>query len=164
MDTWQWVIVGGAALLLLAAAIVWWKRRPRRAITVDHIRVELHPAHIVDDSVVEVVWRAAISMTNTSRRPRALPTVAERATVRAGRRTYLATIYLDADAAEISPGEVTLAWVEWLLPAGKQPGNCQVHELRTLRRPRVWQLVCAVADTEVGECRPATQAPPGATR
>lgn len=116
MDVQFWIMLGAVAGG--AIAIVWWMRRPRRAFTIDQIRVELHGAHIVDDRVIEVVWRVALSMTNKSRRPRALPVFAERATVRAEHRVYLASVYLDADAREVSPGDVALAWVECVLPGG----------------------------------------------
>jgi hypothetical protein len=48
--------------------------------------VELHDARIIDDRVIDAVWRTAISMTNKTRRPRALPVFAEQATVVAARR------------------------------------------------------------------------------
>ncbi|MCC2032610.1 hypothetical protein [Microbacterium allomyrinae] len=64
--------------------------------------------HVVDDRVVEALWRAAISMTNKTRRPRALPLFAERATVKAGRRVYLSSVYLDADAIEVT--QATSRW------------------------------------------------------
>ena len=119
MDVWIWVVLAGAVAVLGAA--VSWKRRARRVYVINHVRVEMHPPCVVEDRVIEQVWRAAISMTNTSRRPRALPTFAERATVRAGRRDYLATLFLEADVDEADPGAVALAWVEVGLPAGVAP-------------------------------------------
>lgn len=115
MDVWIWVALGGAV------AAVWWKRGAHRVFVINHVRVEMHPPCIVEDRVIEQVWRAAISMTNTSRRPRALPTFAERATVRAGRREYLVTPFLEADVNEANPGEVALAWAEVVLPASVLP-------------------------------------------
>lgn len=143
VDVWIWV-----ALALVAAAPivgVWWKRRARRVYVIDHVRVEMHPACVVEDRVIEQVWRAAILLTNTSRRPRALPTFAERATVRAGRREYLATVYLDADEVEVNPREVSLAWVESVLPADVVPSLTRAVLLRQRRTPRVLRYAPARA-------------------
>lgn len=133
MDFWIWVVLSGAVVLALAG--VWWKRRARRVYAIDHVRVEMHPACVVEDRVVEVVWRAAISMKNISRRPRMLPMLAERATVRCGRRLYLATVYLEADASEINPGDVALAWVEFVSPAASPPRMLEIP-LSAQRRSR----------------------------
>ena len=135
MDVWIWLVLVGGLALLIAAVL--WKRRARRVYVIDHVRVEMHPACVVEDRVIEQVWRAAISMTNTSRRPRALPTFAERAAVRAGRREYLATVYLDADEVEVNPREVSLAWVESALPADVVPSLTRAVILRQRGTPRV---------------------------
>lgn len=116
MDGWIWaVLVGVSAVVVLA---VCRKRRARRVYVIDHVRVEMHPARVVEDRVIEHVWRAAISMTSTSRGPRILPVFAERATVRAGKRDYLARIYLDTAEIEVDPSAIALAWVEFMLPSG----------------------------------------------
>lgn len=137
MDGWTW-----AALVIATAStigITWWGRRARRVYMIDHMKVEMHPACVVDDRVVEQVWRAAISMTNTSRRPRLLPVVAERATVRAGRSVFLANVYLDADVHEGNPQSVALAWVYFALPNSTPAGRIDIdlltgeRLLRTLR-------------------------------
>lgn len=128
------------AVLVIATAsmvgLVWWKRRARRVYVIDHVKLEMHPACIVEDRVVEQVWRAAISMTNTSRRPRLLPVLAERATVRTGRSVYLANVYLDADVRELNPLSVALAWVEFALPGGMLPGVIVASRLRPDERAR----------------------------
>lgn len=134
MEVWIWVVLAGVTAL--PVAVVWWKRRARRVYVIDHVRVEMHPACVIEDRVIEQVWRAAISMTNTSRRPRALPVFGERATVRARRRAYLATVYLDADDIEVSPGVVAVAWVECVLPSDSVPTAIRTHVLhsRSARR------------------------------
>lgn len=119
VDVWTCVVLAMVAAVLAAGA--WWKRRARRVYVINRVRVEMHPACVVEDRVIEQVWHAAISMTNTSRRPRTLPMFAERATVRAGRREYLATVYLDADVIEVSPADVAVAGVECVLPSGSVP-------------------------------------------
>lgn len=109
-----------AALVIAAAStigVLWWKRRARHVYVIDHVKLEMHPPGVVEDRVVEQLWRAAISMTNTSRRPRVLPVLAARATVRAGRSVFLADVYLDADLHELNPRDVALAWVEFVLPS-----------------------------------------------
>ena len=76
MDGWMW-----AALVIAAAStigVLWWKRRARHVYVIDHVKLEMHPPGVVEDRVVEQLWRAAISMTNTSRRPRVLPVLAQR--------------------------------------------------------------------------------------
>jgi len=116
VDIRLWILLSLATGFV--AALVWCKQRARRrVVTMEHIRVELHGACIVEDRVIDGIWRAAISMTNNSRRPRVAPVFAERATVTAGRRAYLASVYLDADVSEVNPGDVALARVEFVLPA-----------------------------------------------
>ena len=148
MDGWFWILL--ACVAGVVVAIVWWKGRARRVFTIDHVRVELHDARIVDDRVIESVWHAAISMTNTSRRPRVLPVFAERATVKAGRREYLASVYLDADVSEISPGDVALAWVEFVLPADVVPRRCNIVQLRDPHSNRSYRLAVRSAGVMVG--------------
>jgi len=108
-----------AALVIATASmvgVVWLNRRARRVYVIDYVKLEMHPPCVIEDRVVEQVWRAAISMTNTSRRPRVLPVLAERATARAGRCVFLANVYLDADVHEVNPQSMALAWVEFALP------------------------------------------------
>ncbi len=135
MEIWTWVLVAG--LVLAATAAVWLKRRARRVYVIDHVRVEMHPACVVDDRVVEQVWRSALSMTNQSSRPRAVPNFAERSTVRAGRLEYLASVYLDAGDLEINPRAVALAWIEYVLPMDAVSGRARLALLGEDRRPRV---------------------------
>lgn len=149
MNVWSWVVLVGVAAVVAAGA--WWKRRARRVYVIDHVRVEMHPACVVEDRVIEQVWRAAISMTNTSRRPRASPTFAGRATVRAGRREYLATVYLDADEVELNPRQVSLAWVDSVLPADVVPGLTRAVLLRQRRTSRVLRFA---PECDSGDAQP----------
>lgn len=132
MEIWIlcFVVVGAVV------GALWRRLRPRRVFTIIHVRVEMHEAVVVEDRVIEAVWRAAISMKNVSRRPRMLPVFAERATVRAGWREYLATVYLEDDAGEVNPAEVALAWVECVLPVGACPGVLDGVLLCQRRRTR----------------------------
>lgn len=138
MDGWMWVVLVIATASTIGLA--WWKRRARRVYVVDHVKLEMHPACVVEDRVVEQVWRAAISMTNTSRRPRLLPVLAERATVRASRRIFLANVCLETDVDEVNPGDVALAWVDFVLPGGMAPGVVVVSRLGSdeSARPLRW--------------------------
>lgn len=156
MVVWIWVVLAVVAAVLIAG--VWWKRRARRVYVIDHVRVEMHPACVVEDRVIEQVWRAAISMTNTSRRPRALPTFAERAAVRAGRREYLATVYLDADDVEVNPRAVSLAWVESVLPADVVPSLTRAVLLRQRKTPWVLRYAPtrASGDTQRSQLKRST--------
>lgn len=138
MESWAWavfVIATGSAV-----GISWWKRRARRVYAIDHVSVELHPPCVIEDRVVEVVWRAAISMTNTSRKPRPVPVLAEGATARAGRYVYLADVYLDADVRDLNPRDVALAWVEFVLPSDWQVDRIDAGIL-TCARPRLLRWV-----------------------
>lgn len=123
MDCWMWALLVIATALTVGLA--WKKRRARRVYVIDHVKIEIHPPCVVEHRVVEQAWRAAISMTNASRRPRPLPLFAERAAVRAGRYVYLADVYLDADIQELNPRDVALAWVEFVLPG--DPAAERVH-------------------------------------
>lgn len=129
---WTAFVIATASMV----GLVWWKRRARRIHVIDHVKLEMHPACVVDDRVVEQVWRSAISMTNTSRRPRLLPVLAERATVRAGSRVFLANVYLETHVDEVNPGDVALAWVEFVLQGGIAPGVIVVSRLRCDERAR----------------------------
>jgi hypothetical protein len=135
LEIWTWVVVAG--LVLAAIVVVCLKRRGRRVYVIDRVRVEIYPACVVEDRVIEQVWRSALSMTNLSRRPRAVPTFAERSTVRAGRREYLASVYFDADDLEINPRAVALAWIEYVLPMDAVPGRARLALLGDDRRRRV---------------------------
>ena len=134
MESWIWVglVIATASMVGLA----WCKRRARHLYVIDHVKLEMHPACVVEDRVVEQVWRAAISMTNTSRRPRLLPLLDERATVRRGRSVFLASVYLDADVHELNPQSVALAWVEFALPGGVPPRAIDTDMLVGDWRPR----------------------------
>ena len=149
MDGWIW------ATLVIATAstigIACWKRRARRVYVIDHVKLEMHPVSVVEDRVIEQVWRAAISMTNTSRRPRVLPVLAERATVRAGGRVFLANVYLETHVDEVNPDDVPLAWVEFVLPGGIAPGVIVVSRLRgdERARPLRWTSRLAQRDRQI---------------
>ena len=129
---WTALVIATASMV----GLVWWKRRARRVYVIDHVKLEMHPPCVVEDRVVEQVWRAPISMTNTSRRPRVLPVLAERATVRAGNPVFLANVYLETDVDEVNPDDVALAWVEFVLPGGMAPGVIVVSRLRSGERAR----------------------------
>lgn len=133
VDGWMWALLVTATALTVGLA--WKKRRARRVYVIDHVKIEIHPPCVVEDRVVEQVWRAAISMTNASRRPRPLPLFAERATVRAGRYVYLAEVYLDGDVPEVNPRDVALAWIEFALPSGLRFGRISTDILEG-GRPR----------------------------
>ena len=134
VDGWMWAVLVIATASMVG--LVWWKRRARRVYVIDHVKLEMHPPCVVEDRVVEAVWCAAISMTNTSRRPRVLPVLAERATVRAASRVFLANVYLETHVDEVNPGDVALAWVEFVLQGGIAPGVIVVSRLRCDERAR----------------------------
>ncbi len=144
---WAVLVVATASMV----GLVWWKRRARHVYVIDHVRVEMHPACVVEDRAIEQVWRAAISMTNTSRRPRSLPVLAERATVRASGRVFLANVYLEADIDDVNPGDVTLAWVEFVLPGEAAPDGIVMSRLLTgeRARPLRWTSRLAQRDRQI---------------
>lgn len=131
------IVCSGAAIDSSAS---WRKARPQRARSVGRFRLEIHPAHVIEDRAIEVLWRAAITSTNRSRKPRVLPVLAMRATVAARRRTYLATIYLDGSPAELNPDDVALAWIEFVLPAGVRPMSASITRLSGPRTPQQLRL------------------------
>lgn len=140
-----------AALVIATAStagIVWWRRRARHVYVIDHVKLEMHPLCVVEDRVAEKVWRAAISMTNTSRRPRLLPVLAERAGVHSGRYVFLANVYLDAEVEEVSPRQVELAWVEYVLADGERARTIVTSQLRCadLPRSRRWAVRSSAND------------------
>lgn len=145
MDPWISTVGWGFATMVcvLLVAITWvvWRAAHSRPSRVQRgIRIELHGVHMVDDRVVDGLWRATLSMRNRSRRPRSLPVLASRATVAAARRVYLAEVFMERDITELSPGEVAVAWVECVLPSDANPGLVELAELRpgkTNRRLRL---------------------------
>lgn len=145
MDPRVWFLI--AFIAGVVAAIVWWKRRPRRTVTIHHVRVELHDAHIIEDRVVDAVWRAAISMTNNTRRPRVLPVFGARATVTAKSRVYLAEVFLENESKEANPGDVALAWVEFVLPEKAAARHVELTRLRDEGQSQKYRLRCSSAST-----------------
>ena len=135
------------AVLVIATAsmvgLVWWKRRARREYVIDHVKLEMYPPCVIEDRVVEQVWRAAISMSNMSR-PRPHPLPVDRARVRAGRYVYLADVYLEVNARELNPREVALAWIEFSLPSDAPAHRIHTGVLSGGSRPRTlgWALTC----------------------
>jgi hypothetical protein len=123
------------------------KRRPRRTVTIDHVRVELHDAHIIEDRVADAVWRVAISMTNNTRRPRVLPVFAARATVTAKSRVYLAEVFLENESKEVNPGDVALAWVDFVLPENAAVRHIDLTRLRCEAQSQKYRLRCSSAST-----------------
>lgn len=69
------------------------------------------------------MWRASLSMTNRSLRPGSLPVLASRATVVAGRKTYLAEVSVECGAAEPNPDQVALAGAEFVAARWGHPAN-----------------------------------------
>lgn len=143
---WAAFVIATASI----AGLVWWKRRARRVYVIDHVKLEMHPPCVLEDRVVEQVWRAAISMTNTSRRPRPHPLLADRARVRAGRYVYLADVYLDVDARELNPRDVALAWVEFALPCDALAHRIDSGILSGGRRPRTLRWARSSAAGSLG--------------
>lgn len=103
----------------------------RRTLKRNGIKIEAHGMHLIDDLVIECVWRITISLTNYSRRPRRLPTLAARATVSARRKVYLAQVFLERHVYELSPNELALIEVDFVLPAGLTPQRMTISELPT---------------------------------
>jgi hypothetical protein len=134
--------------IMLMAGGLWHARSARRTISVDHVRVEMHDAHVVEDRVIEIVWRAAVSVSNHGRRPRPVPTFAERATVTAGHRVYAAEVYLEAECVEINPGGVAIAWLEVPLPRTAAPTSGTIVQLRGGQRPRRLRFGLRAAATD----------------
>lgn len=137
----DWLLAGvsiGVVMLLTAQYV--WRRVRRESATFDGVKIEVHGIHLVEDLFVENSWRATISMTNRSREPRALPALASRATITAGKKRYLATVFLERDAAELSPDDVAIVWVEATLSAGAIPRSLELVELRSGGAPRPLSL------------------------
>lgn len=130
----MWAVL--VIVMALAVVFVWWRRRARRVYVIDHVKLEMHPPCVIEDRVVEQVWRAAISMSNMSRRPRPHPLLVDRARVRAGRYVYLADVYLEVNARELNPREVALAWIEFSLPSDAPAHRIHTGVLSGGSRPR----------------------------
>jgi len=113
-----------------------WRGHGRRSASLDGVKIEVHGVHPVEDLVMENLWRVTISMTNRSRTPRPLPTLASRSTIAAGKKRYLASVVLERDITELSPDDVAIAWVEATLPAGATPRSLALAELRLRGAPR----------------------------
>jgi len=146
------VSVGGVVIL---ASRYLWRRIGHRAATLDGIKIEVHGVHPVEDLFVEDLWQATLSMTNRSRKPRPLPVLASRATITAGKKRYLATVFLERDAAELSPDDVAIVWVEATLSAGAIPRSLELVELRSGGAPRPLSLR-TVPRTRDGRTAPVT--------
>lgn len=130
-----------AGWLLIAAGTagpivwIWLARQCRTRVTLHRVQIEVHAATPAEDLVIETMWRVSVSMTNRSRRPRRLPLLASRATGVAGRKTYLAAVFRECAADELSPDQVVLAWAEFMLPAGVAPRLIAIAVLGGSRGP-----------------------------
>ena len=166
-----WLEHSGLLLVCAATAYaiggsvwIWRVRRALVAVTLRGVRLEVHGARPVEDLVIETMWRSPLSMTNRSRGPRRLPVIASRATVLAGGKTYLASVYVECDAQEVSPEQLALAWAEFVLPSGVEPqvlavavldGNTRPHSLRFLLNSRPYRSSSARVGSDEGD--PTTQ-------
>ena len=130
------LICAATACAIGGSAWIWRMQRVLVAFTLHGVRLEVHGARPVEDLVIETMWRSSLSMTNRSRGPRRLPVLASRATVLAGGKTYLASVYVECDTQEVSPSQIALAWAEFVLPAGAEPRVITVWLLGGERRPR----------------------------
>ena len=123
-------VVGYLLVTVAAAWLARWLYKPRSSHTRDGVRIEAHGTHMVDDLILERLWRTTISVTNVSRGPRPVPLFASRATVRAGRKVYLAGVFVERDLCELNPDEVVVVQVDCLLAAGVAPQTLELIELR----------------------------------
>ena len=127
-----------------------WRGHGRRSASLDGVKIEVHGVHLVEDLVMENLWRVTISMTNRSRTPRPLPTLASRSTIAAGKKRYLASVVLERDITELSPDDVAIAWVEATLPASATPRSLALAELRLHGAPRHVSLRILPRSTAAG--------------
>lgn len=139
---WTAAVVGVGCLLigLVVAWVVWRASRPLSSRTSHGMRIDAHSIHAVDDLIVECLWRTTMSVTNVSRRPRPVPVFASRATVTAGRKVYLASVFVERDLWELNPDEVAVVQVDCLLAAGAVPRKVELVELRGIIDSRRLQL------------------------
>jgi hypothetical protein len=146
-----WLLAGasiGVVVFLTGRQL--WRGHGRRSASLDGVKIEMHGVHPVEDLVMENLWRVTISLTNRSRRPRPLPTLASRSTIAAGKKRYLASVVLERDITELSPDDVAIAWVEATLPAGATPRSLALVELRLHGAPRHVSLRILPRSTAAG--------------
>ena len=125
-----WLLAGaGIICLLVAIAWRWHSRRRRTGARLNGVQLEVHAANPIADLVIETQWRVSLSMTNRSRGPRNVPVLASRATVVAGRKTYLAEVFIECGVDELSPDQVALAWAEFVIPSGVTPRTVTLTKL-----------------------------------
>jgi hypothetical protein len=129
------------------------RARARRAVVRRGIAIKWEGARPVDDLIVECLWRTTISVTNQSRAPRQVPVLASRATVAAGRKVYLGSVFLERELLELNPDEVAVIWVDYLLPAGTLPRRVELSELRVRGDDRRVRLRPAAHSRRAGALR-----------
>ncbi|WP_204948042.1 hypothetical protein [Microbacterium laevaniformans] len=131
------IILGAAAWLLLRA-----QQSPSLPTNIGGIRIEVIAPVLSEDRVLEQVWEVPVVLTNKTRRPRAVPVLAQRAEVRTKRARYIAELTTevswereeDGARLELNPAGTTIGSVWVVLPAGEPPLRLRLQELQPKQR------------------------------
>jgi hypothetical protein len=127
------IVVVGLVLLVVTLVVRRRRRFRRLPMTINGVRIECRGAVLDEDLVVERNWRIILLMTNVTRKPASVPVLGSRAVVKAGRKQYAGTVYLEREARELNPSDAIVAWVLVRLGGGRVPRGVEV-ELTSLMR------------------------------
>jgi len=120
---------------------------PSLPATIEGVRVEVTAARLAEDHVLEHVWTVTVVLTNTTRRPRTVPVLAQRAEVRTKQARYVAELTTevswereDGARLELNPAGTAIGSVWVVLPAGEAPVLLRMQQLEPKQRHLVARL------------------------
>ncbi len=140
-NSWPALLIAAIALVLAAWLLLRAQNSPSLPADVAGIRLEVTAPLVVEDRVLEQLWEVPVVLTNTTRRPRTVPVLAQRAEVRTKQARYTAELTTEVSwgregggRLELNPAGTTIGSVWVVLPAGEVPVRLQLQELEPKQR------------------------------
>lgn len=140
-NSWPVLLIAAFALALVMRLLLRAQNSPSLPTNVDGVRLEVTAPLVVEDRVLEQVWEVPIILTNTTRRPRTVPVLAQRAEVRTKHARYTAEVTTDVSwegehqtRLELNPAGTAIGSVWVVLPAGEAPVRLWLQELHPKQR------------------------------
>ena len=140
-NSWLALLIAAIALVLAAWILLRAQNAPSLPADVAGIRLEVTAPLVVEDRVLEQLWEVPVVLTNTTRRPRTVPVLAQRAEVRTKQARYTAELTTEVSwwseggaRLELNPAGTTIGSVWVVLPAGEVPVRLQLQEVEPKQR------------------------------
>ena len=140
-NSWPALLIAAIALVLAAWILLRAQNAPSLPADVAGIRLEVTAPLVAEDRVLEQLWEVPVVLTNTTRRPRTVPVLAQRAEVRTKHARYTAEVTTDVSwegehqtRLELNPAGTAIGSVWVVLPAGEAPVRLRLQELHPKQR------------------------------